>query len=62
MWWEASICCTMKFMRGWGCMAAHKCERELREDKWKLEEVHILLEEDLHSITLQEDVATLEMV
>jgi len=62
LWWEAAIRRTVKFMRGWGRMIVRKHRRELREARQKLEEVCILLEEDLHNITLQEDATQFEMV
>jgi hypothetical protein len=43
-------------------MITCKRMRELQEAKRQLKKVHTLLEEDLHNISLQEDVARLKTV
>jgi hypothetical protein len=56
----------MKIMRGWGKMMACKKSCGWLDESWmarqKLEQVHIFLEEDIHNVALQEEVAKLEMV
>jgi hypothetical protein len=49
-------------MRGWGRMIACKWRKELWVTRQKLEEVCIILVEDIHNATLQEEVAKLEMM
>jgi len=62
LWWEAAVCRTVKFMRGWGRMMARKRRKELWVARQKLEEVCIFLEEDIQNVALQEEAAKLEMV
>jgi hypothetical protein len=54
LWWELTILHTINFMRGRGHMIG-KCMRDISEDWLWLEEVHIILEEELHNISLHEN-------
>lgn len=48
-------------MRGLGRLIAHK-RRELKDARKQLKEARIFLEEDLHNVLLQKEVARLELV
>lgn len=43
-------------------MISYKHGNEIQEEMKNLEEVHILLEEDLHNTIIQEEVTYLELV
>jgi hypothetical protein len=60
-WWEVVVYHTMKFMRGWGKMMAHKRRKDLQVAWQNLEEICTFIEH-IYNFVLQEEVAKLEMV
>jgi hypothetical protein len=49
-------------MRCWGRMMAFKWRKELWATQLMIDEICIFVEEDLHNVTLQEEVVKLDMV